>query len=139
MLLNANQLQTLQAVCDRLIPADDFPGAWEAGAGDYILRLLASDGALALSVYRIGLDSVDAEAQARFQKRFVQLDDADKDALLRDIERGEARAFWPVSPPRVFSTLLNHTAEGYYADPGNGGNRGCVSWKMIGWGDERDL
>jgi gluconate 2-dehydrogenase gamma chain len=29
--------------------------------------------------------------------------------------------------------LVNHTMEGFYSDPGNGGNRDAVSWKMIGF------
>ena len=138
-ILNETQLQTLQAVCNRLIPADDFPGAWDAGAGDYILRLLQTDAALLLPVYQNGLDSFDAEALAQFNRRFVLLDADSQDALLQAVERGEVAANWPFPPTQVLNTLINHTAEGYYADPGNGGNRDCVSWKMMGWGDERDL
>ena len=138
-MLNQNQMQTLQAVCDRLIPADEWPGAWDAGVGDYILRLLETDAAAALPLYQIGLDSFEAEAQARFQRGFAQMGADAQDELLHAAERGEVKAFWPVSPQQVITILINHTAEGYYADPGNGGNRDCVSWKMMGWGDERDL
>ena len=34
---------------------------------------------------------------------------------------------------RRSSRLVNHAAEGYYADPGQGGNRNRVSWRMIGF------
>jgi gluconate 2-dehydrogenase gamma chain len=34
---------------------------------------------------------------------------------------------------RFFRLLVAHTAEGYYSDPGNGGNRDRISWKMIGF------
>ena len=42
-MLNERQLAILQALIDRLVPPDDFPGGWEAGAGDYLLHQLASD------------------------------------------------------------------------------------------------
>ncbi len=29
--------------------------------------------------------------------------------------------------------LVRLTAEGYYGDPGNGGNREAASWQMIGY------
>ena len=29
--------------------------------------------------------------------------------------------------------MVEHVLEGFYADPGNGGNRDAVSWKMIGY------
>ncbi len=138
-ILNENQTQTLQALCDRLIPADDFPGAWDAGVGDYILRLLQTEAAPALPLYQAGLDCLDAEALARSQRRFALLAAEDKDAILHALERGETQVAWTARPQQFLMTLINHTAEGYYADPGNVGNRDCVSWKMMGWGDEWDV
>ena len=35
--------KTLQAIIDRLIPADDYPSGWEAGVGDYLFRHWFSD------------------------------------------------------------------------------------------------
>ena len=35
-LFSERQAATLRALVDRLIPADDFPGGWEAGVGDYL-------------------------------------------------------------------------------------------------------
>ncbi|MET0429090.1 MAG: hypothetical protein ABW026_11410, partial [Microvirga sp.] len=32
-----------------------------------------------------------------------------------------------------FKVLIELAAEGYYADPGNGGNSGARSWAMIGY------
>jgi hypothetical protein len=130
---NDTQLATLRAALDRIIPADDFPGAWEAGAGEYILRQLAGDLAHLLDVYRAGLDALDYEALAASARPFADLAPAPQDALLARIERGEAQAPWPLEAPLFFAMLCEHAAEGYYADPGNGGNRGAASWQMIGF------
>ena len=34
---------------------------------------------------------------------------------------------------RFFALLVGHTMEGFYGDPGNGGNRGRIAWEMIGF------
>jgi len=65
--------ETLRAVVDCLIPADDFPGAYEAGVCDYLERLLQTDLAEQAEFFRAGIDAIDAEAIARFDKPFVQI------------------------------------------------------------------
>jgi hypothetical protein len=58
---------------------------------------------------------------------------ARQDELLHDVEIGHVQAHWPISPTAFFIHLVNHAAEGYYSDPGNGGNRNARSWEMIGY------
>jgi choline dehydrogenase-like flavoprotein len=38
MRLTGEQQQTLRAAVDRIIPPDDYPGAWQSGVGDYLAR-----------------------------------------------------------------------------------------------------
>lgn len=38
MKLNESQQRTLRAAVDRIIPADDYPSAWQAGVGDYLAQ-----------------------------------------------------------------------------------------------------
>jgi hypothetical protein len=132
-LFNDVQQETLHAALDRLIPADDFPGAWDAGCGDYIAGQLNGQLAHLLPVYQAGLDGLEAEALRQFQRNFSQLLPDQQDALLLRVETGDTHAEWQTAPREFFSALLNHTAEGYYADPGQGGNRERISWQMIGF------
>jgi hypothetical protein len=132
-MLTETQLTTLRAALDRIIPPDDFPGAWEAGVGDYLLRQLAGDLAPLLETYRAGLDWLDYEALSVSGRPFADLAPASQDELLRRIEGGEAQAPWPIDAQQFFRTLCEHAAEGYYSDPGNGGNRDGVAWRMIGF------
>lgn len=111
------QIAVLAAACDRIIPADEFPNAWEAGVGDYILRLLSSEYANLVPAYRAGLADLDSS-------RFLSLAGEDQDDLLRRLEQ---------AGDQFFAMLVRHCAEGYYADPGNSGNRDQISWKMIGF------
>jgi len=80
-MLTSRQIHVMRAAVDRIIPADDYPGGWEAGVGDYILRQLQGDLKSLLDSYRQGLDGLDAEAQARHGVGFVELD-ADSQAML---------------------------------------------------------
>lgn len=118
---------------NRLIPADEFPGAWEAGVGEYIARQLAGDSQHLLPTYRLGLDAMDAEAVVAYGQHFAELYPARQDVLIANLERGITGTLW-VTPAAVFvSALIHHAAEGYYAEPAQGGNRGEQSWAMVGF------
>jgi hypothetical protein len=132
-LLSPQQITTLQAVVNRIIPPDDWPGGWEAGVGDYLFRQFERDLKGAVETYQQGLDALDAEAQAVYSHPFAQLSEAQQDSLLMQIERGEVQTDWQVVPAAFVNMLAHHCAEGFYADPGNGGNRGGIAWQMIGF------
>src|SRR5438876_807671 len=102
MLLENRQLATLRAAMDRIIPADDYPGAWDAGTGDYLLRQFERDLASLLPTYRAGLDALDAEAQAQWGSGFAELAPEQQDAVLAGLERNAVLVAWEVVPPEFF-------------------------------------
>jgi hypothetical protein len=128
----------LRAAVDRIIPRDDFPSAWEAGVGDYIVRQLAGDLAALAQSFAEGLAALDAEAILSHGRAFADSSEIEQDDVLRRVEAGDVRAPWPTPPAAFFAALVNATAEGYYSDPGNGGNRGAVSWAMVGFEEPTD-
>jgi hypothetical protein len=132
-MLTEAQRATLRALVDRLIPADDFPGGWDAGVGDYLDRQFAGDLSESVDLYRSGLDALDVDARTTAGVGFVALVPAAQDDLLRRVERGEVATDWRIDPAEFFRTAAEHAGEGYYGDPGNGGNRDGVSWRMIGF------
>lgn len=115
---------TLRAIVDCLIPADDFPGAYDAGVCDYIERLLQTDLAEQAEFFRAGVEAIEAEALAHFGKPFAELSPDEQNATLRAIS---------LQAPRFFEMLVCTTAEGYYSEPQQGGNRGAASWLMTGF------
>ena|SRR6476659_1095983 len=121
--------ETLRAVVDCLIPPDDFPGAYEAGVCDYIEQLFQTDLAEHAEFFQAGIDAIDNEALATYNAPFAVLTRDQQTSILEGIESGAAR---------FFEMLVNITAEGYYSDPQQGGNRGCVSWVMTGFEDAVD-
>jgi hypothetical protein len=132
-MLTPSQTVTLRAAIDCIIPPDDVPGGWEAGAGDYLLGQLQRDLQPLAELYGAGLDSLDAEARAVAGANFAALGQPAQDALLGAIERGHVTTVWPIDPAAFFRYLVDHTMEGFYSDPSNGGNRDAVSWRMIGF------
>ena len=125
--------ETLRAVVDCLIPPDDFPGAYDAGVCDYFERLLQTDLAPHAEFFRVGIDAIDAEALARYNAPFTEITPEQQIATLAAIEAGVVKTSWLIAPSRFFEMLVNTTAEGYYSDPQQGGNRDCASWVMTGF------
>jgi hypothetical protein len=55
--------------------------------------------------------------------------------VLQDIEAGEVLTVWEVEPRYFFNLLVNTTAEGFYSNPEQGGNRDAISWTMTGFAE----
>ena len=108
-------LELLRAVLDGIIPPDQDPGATDLGVDRFVLGILATDRADAEPSIRVGLAELGNAG-------FLYLDPAQRTARLTEI----AATPW-------FTTLAELAAEGYYADPGNGGNRDARSWAMVGY------
>ena len=120
------QAQTLKAICDQIIPKDDFPSASEAGALNYIDRQLVRHYRPHQDAYRDGLEQAEAQSRKRFGNPLPELAAADQLAVVTDLER-DHHAF--------FELVRNHTLEGFYGSPRHGGNRDEASWMMLGLGD----
>lgn len=135
MPLTPSQLTALRALLDRLIPADDFPGALAAGTDNFIVALLAGDRAPEAPALAQGLTQLDAEAAARHSQTFAALPSTAQDALLTALELDHAATVWPapLTASAFFNRMVDLAAEGFYADPANGGNRDASSWRMIGY------
>lgn len=132
-MLTEPQIAVLEAVVNTLIPPDDYPGGWDAGVGDYLFRQFDRDLKDVVSIYVQGLTAIDAEAQAASGAGFAALTPDVREELLAKVEQGRVQTAWPVAPAVFFAMLVAHCAEGFYSDPGNGGNRDNVAWKMIGF------
>ena len=127
------QLQCLRAALDTIIPADEYPAAWEAGVGEYIQRQLTGDLAHLQGAYRAWLAGLDAEALAIHAMPFASLRSNERIQLLESVDAGDVAAAWSLEPGAFFRQIVEHCAEGYYSDPGNGGNRDGIAWRMIGF------
>ena len=123
VLLSESQVQTLQAVVDRIIPKDDFPSGSEAGCVDFLLKLIADESLE--SFYISGLNEVESKS-LKFGSLFKDLPIKRQDSILDALSHSSGTR-------KVVLTIARQTIEGYYSDPGNGANKESLAWEMIGF------
>jgi gluconate 2-dehydrogenase gamma chain len=131
--LTAAEAETVEAMVDRLIPADsNGPGAAEARVARYIDRALAGELASLRATYSDGLAAVDAYAQSRFGAALAELDPAQQDAVLSDMEQNVATGF-PGGSRTFFELVREHCLQGMFGDPVHGGNEDFIGWDLVGF------
>lgn len=128
---NPAQAAVVTAIAVQLVPADENPGAKEAGVLSYIDGVLAGKfGKFYKDRYEHGLRMVDEVSRKQFDRDFIALESNQQISILKALESGDTGGD---DGRNFFSLILRHTMEGYYGDPEHGGNRGNASWKMIGF------
>ena len=110
------EARTLEAMLACIIPADDAPGAREAGAIHYIDRQLGLHFKGQRQTYRNGLAAMGNFADEP-PERQVQ--------ILQEMEKDPARR-------PFFDLVVTHAMQGFYGSPRHGGNAEFVSWRMLG-------
>jgi choline dehydrogenase-like flavoprotein len=126
--------RSLRGIVDRMLPADDFPSGWESGLDRFLDGILRTEPAARLDWIAPGIAALDAEAGLRAEgMTFADLGEAEQDDLLAALASGTSRAAWPMPAQDFVDLFARLCAQGFYGDPGNGGNRDAVSWDMVGY------
>src|SRR4051812_22592773 len=110
--------QTLRALVQRIVPADDYPSGWQAGIGEFLERIVERDLADRAEVITTGLGLLDAEARARRpDTAFAALPEAAQDALITDLLAGSSVQHWdPVPADEFLRMMIGLAVHGYYGD-----------------------
>jgi gluconate 2-dehydrogenase gamma chain len=119
----AAEARTVDAICEQIIPSDKDPGARQAGVVNFIDLQLTRPYKRYRDAYRKGIAGVEAASDRRFGKPFVDLPSEQQTEILTQVEAKDKE---------FFALIRAHTMQGFYGDPRHGGNRGEVSWKMLG-------
>lgn len=155
--LTPDEVRTVGAIVERLIPADDLsPSGKDAGCVEFIDRQLAGSYGSSERLYmkgpfqpgtpeqgdqspldprqryRLGLASLDAHCRSTYQKPFADLPGEQRDQVLTGLDKSQI-TLNAIDAKLFFQTLLQNTMEGFFADPIYGGNKDMVSWKMLGF------
>ncbi len=155
-----DEVATVEAVVDRLVPADSLSiGGNDAGCAIFIDRQLAGSfgkadrlymkGPFAIGLptqgyqgpltpsarYRDGLAKLNDHCRAAFGKEFALLAPAQQDEVLTGLEKDAIDLKLAAGLPTTgfFELLLQNTMEGFFADPLYGGNKGMAGWKLVGF------
>ena len=109
----SQQDQLLDRLSDLIIPTDDHsPGASAAKVSQFIDLMVASSNQSVQEQWTTGLKAVEADAQARFQKPFLDLTPEQQDQILAKMAANETS---PSSDSeRFFVRLKSLTIDGYY-------------------------
>ena len=131
--LSESETRTLEAICERVIPRDDAPGATDLGVVNYIDKNLRGHFAKHQPTYRKGIAAVEATARSLHGSPFTRLLPDRQDSLLESLENGKvSKQLWTETDPEAFFALVvAHTMQGFYGPPRHGGNRDYLSYKML--------
>jgi gluconate 2-dehydrogenase gamma chain len=125
--------ETVDAFCARLIPTDALgPGAREARVARYIDRALAGALRANAAAYTANIAALDRFAVSTYGSAFVQLTDAQQDAILTRMVNNTAPGFSP-DARTFFNLIREHTLQGMFGDPYHGGNANGVGWRLMGF------
>jgi gluconate 2-dehydrogenase gamma chain len=114
-----SQAELVKMIAEQIIPADEDPGATDAGVVFYIDRQLTGALSPFAPLYRESLAAFEPMREMTFAKQTEFLKSVERK------ERGDAAA-------RLFTIMIDHTMQGFYGSPSHDGNRNEVSWKMLG-------
>ena len=124
--LSAEDARDVDAMASQIVPADESPGAHEAGAVYFIDYSLRTWQAAQADNFRSGLKDFQAAfAAAHPGVRFADADSATQIAFLQSVETGG-----------FFGAVRALTLIGLFALPQYGGNRDGIGWKLIGFNDQ---
>jgi gluconate 2-dehydrogenase gamma chain len=118
------QATEIGCVAAQIIPADETPGAREAGAVYFIDRALTTFDKGHQAVYTEGLPVLQSKTRELFPgaAKFSALHSEQQIQVLKAIEK---------TP--FFAQVRVHTITGFFAGPEYGGNHDEVGWQLIGF------
>lgn len=123
----ATEAKLAEAICDRIVPDDDDPGAAQAGVLHYLDWQLAGTLKRHGPAYRKGLAQLEQAARKETGQEFVALSPDAQTRFLEAVESGRVPGL-----ARLFALIVDHTMQGFYGSPKHGGNRNRASWRMLG-------
>jgi gluconate 2-dehydrogenase gamma chain len=132
--LTEAEAQLVDLITEQVIPADQDPGAREAGVVNFIDKQLASHYTRFQEDYRAGLAGVEETCRAMFGRPFAALKWDAQTKVLQSLESGKApgETWLKRSSAQFFELIRDHTMQGFYGSPRHGGNRNYVSYRMLG-------
>ena len=132
--LEEEEISLLDAIVEQIIPTDDFPGGKWANVSNFIDKQLNTYYRKHQLAYREGLAAFKKTVIQMKAKKFEELSFAEQTAMLEKIEAGEFYGdYWKDhSPANFFDMIRQHSLQGFYGSPAHGGNRGYISYHMLG-------
>ena len=131
------QALEVDAICARIIPTTDTPGAREAGAVYFIDHALTTFAADQQKDYHEGLPELETRAHEMFAAvdKFSSATPEQQDEILHSYDetvKSTRRPFRGLNGNNFFETVRMHTIVAFLLDPDAGGDPKGVGWAVIG-------
>ena len=132
-LLNAEEVDCLNALCNQMIPDDEHSGAVKAGVVNFIEKQLGSHLNYCKNNYHNGITSLQAYCQSRFGKKFEQLPSDQQIRVMQEMEENKltGNEWKEIQAGAFFAMVLKHCMMGFYGAPRHGGNKDYASYRML--------
>ncbi len=127
------QSDCIGAICEQIIPTDEYPGAIDAGVVNYIDKLLYQRFPELKERYLAGIQALDTYCTETFGKVFAALEWDRQTKILKEMEANKLpEKYWKdLSQGGFFWMVRTHTMQGFYGPPHHGGNKDYVSYRMM--------
>jgi hypothetical protein len=112
-LFDAHQSATVLALVDVIIPRTDTPGAVDARVHEYIDLQLSDGPQRRRSAFLEGLGWLDGYAIRTFGKPFVKCSNAERIAILKELDRSRKPEL--STGAEFFAAMKELTVDGYYS------------------------
>jgi gluconate 2-dehydrogenase gamma chain len=125
--LSEEQKNILQSVQEILFPSDDNgPGAAEINAYNYVVWVMSDllKDPAEVTYFKNGIGWIDESANEIFSKKYIELNEEEKQELIRLISKENWGEGW-------LSVLLTFIFEALLSDPQYGGNPDSIGWQWL--------
>lgn len=128
-----DQAECIAAICEQIIPTDEYPGAIEAGVMNFIDKQVYQRFTGDKERYAEGVRALNAYCTETFGKAFAALDWERQTEVLQQMEadRLPGKHWEKIGQRRFFNLVRYHTMMGFYGAPHHGGNKDYVSFRMM--------
>ena len=132
-ILSDDEASCLIALCEQIIPADEDPGATDAGVINFIDKQIALRFPEEKDFMKKGVDALEASCQALHKRKFEELDFDTQTTVVASMENNQLPdEFWSEIGQRAFfDKIVLRTRQGFYGMPRHGGNKDYVSYRML--------
>lgn len=132
-IFSLKEASCLVALCEQIIPADEYPGATDAGVIHYIDKQTYLRFPDDKNIYQKGIEALQSTCLDKSGRLFEELESAVQIDIMKDMEQNKLPdTYWEeVQQSAFFNLVLSRTMQGFYGSPRHGGNKDYVSYRMM--------
>lgn len=132
-IFTTDEAACLTALCEQIIPTDEYPGATDAGVIHFIDKQTQIRFPEDKAIYQKGIASLQSSCKETYGYLFEQLETSVQIEVMKNMEQNKLPVtHWTENgQSEFFNLVLTRTMQGFYGSPRHGGNKDYVSYRMM--------